>query len=111
LFHELDQVETYEGVWANACLLHVPRPDLADVLRRIWRALKPDGYFYASFKAGEQDGRDSLNRYYNYPSADWLRETYAKGGNWSSLAIEPGVVKGFDNELANMLFVVARKTS
>ena len=110
LFHELNEVEAYDGVWANACLLHVPRPELGNVLTLIWRALKPGGYFYASFKAGEQDGRDSLNRYYNYPSPDWLRDTYACAGRWSSVTIETGKVRGFDNEWADMLFVVARKS-
>jgi SAM-dependent methyltransferase len=110
LFHDLDQVDAYAGVWANACLLHVPRPELAQVLALIWRALKPGGHFYASFKAGEADGRDSLNRYYNYPSPDWLRATYASAGSWSSLSFESGKVRGFDNEWAEMLFVVARKS-
>lgn len=109
LFHDLDKVEAYDGVWANACLLHVPRPELAQVLARIWRALKPGGHFYASFKAGEEDGRDRLNRYYNYPSPDWLRANYSSAGCWSSLSIETGEVRGFDNERAVMLFVVARK--
>jgi len=109
LFHDLDQVEAYDGVWANACLLHVPRPELANVLTRIWRALKPAGYFYASYKAGDVDGRDTLDRYYNYPSPDWLRANYADAGNWSSLSIETGEVRGFDNAWASMLFVVARK--
>ena len=77
LFHDLDEVEAYDAVWANACLLHVPRPELADVLARIWRALKPEGVFYASYKEGDGDGRDTLDRYYNYPSQDWLRATYA----------------------------------
>ena len=27
LFHDLDAVEAYDGVWANACLLHVPEID------------------------------------------------------------------------------------
>jgi SAM-dependent methyltransferase len=109
LFDDLDEVEIYDGVWANACLLHVPRAELAEVLRLIWRALKPGGHFYASFKAGEQDGRDTLDRYYNYPSPEWLRTTYASAGSWSSLAIEKGEIKGFDGEWAEMLFVVARK--
>ena len=30
LFHDLDEVEAYDGVWANACLLHVPRDELAE---------------------------------------------------------------------------------
>jgi SAM-dependent methyltransferase len=110
LFQDLDKFEAYDGVWANACLLHVPRPELVEVLARIWRALGPAGHFYASFKAGEIDGRDTLNRYYNYPSPDWLRATYAGAGSWSSLSIENGKVKGFDGEWADMLFVVARKS-
>jgi SAM-dependent methyltransferase len=110
LFHDLDEVETYDGIWANACLLHVPRPELARVLTLVWRALKPGGHFYASFKAGEEDGRDKLNRYYNYPSPEWLRATYSSAGNWSSLSIETGEVRGFDNEWAAMLFVVAQKS-
>jgi SAM-dependent methyltransferase len=110
LFHDLNKVESYDGVWANACLLHVPRSELAQVLRRIWRALKPAGHFYASFKAGAADGRDTLNRYYNYPSPDWLRANYSDAGSWSSLSIETGEVRGFDDQLAAMLFVVARKS-
>ena len=109
LFHDLNEAETYDGVWANACLLHVPRPELADVLARIWRALKPAGYFFASYKEGDADGRDTLNRYYNYPSPDWLRATYADAGKWDSLSIESGEVKGFDDNMASMLFVVAKK--
>ncbi|MBA2401335.1 MAG: class I SAM-dependent methyltransferase [Bradyrhizobium sp.] len=109
LFHDLDAVEAYDGVWANACLLHVPRDELAPILKRIWRALKSGGCFYASFKTGDGEGRDALGRYYNYPSSDWLRETYASAGNWHSLDIETGKVIGFDNQWAPMLFIVARK--
>lgn len=110
LFHELDETEAYDGVWANACLLHVPREQLADVLSRIWRALKPGGVFFASYKSGDNEGRDALDRYYNYPSPDWLRTSYAKAGGWGSLEIETGEVLGFDNQSASMLFVVATKS-
>lgn len=110
LFHDLDKVDAYDAVWANACLLHVPRQELAHILTLIWRALKPGGYFYASYKAGEADGRDALNRYYNYPSPDWLRANYANAGDWGSLSIETGEVTGFDGKRAAMLFVVARKS-
>ena len=109
LFHQLDAVEAYDGVWANACLLHVPRDQLASVLSLIRRALKPGGVFYASYKEGETGGRDTLDRYYNYPSQDWLRASYAAAGNWTSLSMERGEVKGFDNKMAPMLFVVAQR--
>jgi SAM-dependent methyltransferase len=110
LFHELDAVEAYDGVWANACLLHVPRDQLANVLALIHRALKPGGAFYASYKSGDGDGRDTLDRYYNYPTEEWLRATYAQSGAWSDLSIETGEVRGFDDAMAEMFFVLARKS-
>ena len=111
LFHDLEAVEVYDGVWANACLLHVPRDQLANVLARIRRALKPGGAFYASYKSGDGDGRDALDRYYNYPTADWLRGVYAQAGAWTDLSIETGEVRGFDDAMAEMLFVLARKSA
>ena len=110
LFHDLDAVEAYDGVWANACLLHVPRTDLAQVLALIRRAVKPGGSFYASYKTGDAEGRDTLDRYYNYPTADWLRATYTEAGEWDELSIESGEVIGFDDKMAEMLFVLARKS-
>jgi SAM-dependent methyltransferase len=110
LFHDLDAVEAYHGVWANACLLHVPRDQLANVLALIRRALESGGAFYASYKSGDGDGRDTLNRYYNYPTEDWLRATYAQAGDWSDLSIETGKVRGFDDAMAEMFFVLARKS-
>jgi SAM-dependent methyltransferase len=109
LFHELDEFEAYDGVWASACLLHVPRDELAGILRRIRRALKPSGVFYASFKIGEGGGRDNLGRYYNYPSPQWLEATYAAAGAWSQLASDTSVIRSFDETPATMLHLVVRK--
>jgi SAM-dependent methyltransferase len=110
LFHDLDAVDAYDGVWANACLLHVPRDQLASVLALIHRAIKPGGAFYASYKSGDGDGRDALDRYYNYPTEDWLRATYAQSGVWRDMSIETGEVRGFDGAMAKMFFVHARKS-
>lgn len=109
LFHELDAVEAYDGVWAYACLLHVPRDDLAGILKRVRRALKPGGMFYASFKSGEGEGRDKLARYYNYPSESWLRAQYDDAGPWASLSIETSEGRGFDQEPASFLHVMVRR--
>jgi SAM-dependent methyltransferase len=109
LFHELDAAEAYDGVWAYACLLHVPREELSGVLALIWRALKPGGLFCASFKSGEGEGRDKLARYYNYPSEPWLRERYAVAAPWAAIAVETSEGKGFDREVARFLHVSVRK--
>jgi SAM-dependent methyltransferase len=111
-FDELDAQETYDGVWASACLLHVPRDELTGILKRIRRALKSDGVFYASFKIGEGcDGRDSLGRYYNYPSPEWLEATYAGSGSWQSLSSDTSEIQSFDETPATMLHLVKRKSA
>jgi SAM-dependent methyltransferase len=111
LFHELDEREAYDGVWASACLLHVPRHELAGILGRIHRALKPSGVFYASFKIGEGDGRDNLGRYYNYPAPEWLQATYSAAGTWDSLVSDTSAIQSFDQTPADMLHLVVRKTA
>jgi SAM-dependent methyltransferase len=111
LFSQLDDDRRYEAVWASACLLHVPRPDLQSVLMRIWRALKADGLFYASFKEGETDGRDTLGRYYNYPSEVWLRQCYEAAGRWRILSLDRSRSQGYDNRPATMMHLVVRKTA
>ena len=109
LFHELNEHGAYDGVWASACLLHVPRDELAGILARIHCALKPDGLFYASYKVGDGDGRDSLGRYYNYPSAEWLEATYAASGQWRQIKSDTSVIQSFDDAPATMLHIVVRK--
>jgi SAM-dependent methyltransferase len=111
LFQELNAQDAYDGVWASACLLHVPRDELAGIFTRIHRALKSSGLFYASFKIGEGDGRDNLGRYYNYPSPDWLQATYAAAGKWDPLTSGTSVIQSFDQTPANMLHLVVRKTA
>jgi len=109
LFHELDEQGARDGVWASACLLHVPRDQLAGILGRVHRALKPGGVFYASYKIGDHDGRDSLGRYYNYPTPEWLEATYAAAGEWHPVKSDTSVIKSYDEAPATMLHIVARR--
>jgi hypothetical protein len=81
------------------------------VLARIRRALKLGGQFYASFKGGTGEGRDTLDRYYNYPSQDWLQQQYAAAGRWEAFAIETSADKGYDDQPATILHVIARKAA
>lgn len=56
LFGELDACERYDGIWACASILHLPKDELADVIGKIEKALKHSGVLYASFKYGEYEG-------------------------------------------------------
>lgn len=106
LFEDIDTRQAYDGIWANACLLHVPRAALGDILGRIHTALKDGGVFYASFKAGKEEGRDRFDRYFNYPSEAWLRSVYAQYP-WSSVSIESAQGGGYDKKPTEWLRVTA----
>jgi SAM-dependent methyltransferase len=53
LFDEIDAHEVYDGVWASACLLHVPRDELAVILLKIHRALKPGAFSTPASRSGK----------------------------------------------------------
>ena len=56
LFDDLSVSNQYDGIWACASILHLPRRNLVDVLPKISNALKTDGVLYASFKYGSYEG-------------------------------------------------------
>lgn len=96
LFDDLDDEAVYDGVWANASLLHARADALPGVLARVWRALKPGGLFYASFKSGEGEGRDRLDRYYSFLPEPALRAAYGEAGAWATLTLSERAGGGFD---------------
>ena len=54
-FDEIAFDSEFDGIWACASLLHVPRHDLPPTLERLTRALKTSGVFYLSFKYGSRE--------------------------------------------------------
>jgi SAM-dependent methyltransferase len=109
LFEALDEVEAYQGIYANASLLHAPRAALSDILGRIHHALRPDGLFWASYKAGDAAGHDRFGRYYNYLDERALRRHYGEAAAWKSLDISTWNGSGYDRVPTKWLAVTARK--
>jgi SAM-dependent methyltransferase len=107
-FDELDAHAAYDAVWAHACLLHCPRAELPGVLARIHEALKPGGLHYASFKLGEEEGRDLLGRLHNFPSPQWLERIYSKGG-FAMLESEIYPGKGSDGTMRDWMALTVRR--
>lgn len=72
-FQALDREAEFDGVWACASLLHVPRAEMGDVLDRLTRALKPGGTLFLSFKYGDGE-REQGGRFFNdYDEASFAR--------------------------------------
>lgn len=61
LFQELEETERYDGIWACASILHLPKGSLREVMKKMEKALRTKGIIYTSFKygnfQGERNGR------------------------------------------------------
>ena len=56
LFQQLDDINTYGGIWACSSILHLPKNELLLVIRKMCNALKDTGVIYTSFKCGDFEG-------------------------------------------------------
>ncbi|MCI9136075.1 MAG: class I SAM-dependent methyltransferase [Lachnospiraceae bacterium] len=56
LFQDLEETERYDGIWACASILHLPKDSLRQVMKKMGKALQKNGIIYASFKYGDFQG-------------------------------------------------------
>jgi SAM-dependent methyltransferase len=63
-FEDMHFDRSFDGIWACASLLHVPRADLSSAFERLASCLNPTGVLYASFKYGDEE-REKGGRYFN----------------------------------------------
>lgn len=63
-FEEMEFDEVFDGIWASASLLHVPKKEMERIMQKVSNALVPGGILYMSFQYG--DGEEVRNqRFYN----------------------------------------------
>lgn len=73
LFQELNEIEKYDGIWACASILHLPKNELKNVLDKMKTALSKRGIIYTSFKYGTFEGERN-GRYFT----DFTEESFEK---------------------------------
>lgn len=73
LFQELNEKQKYDGIWACASILHLPKNILLIVLQKMCDAIKDHGTIYTSFKYGCCE-REKNGRYFT----DFTEETFEK---------------------------------
>ena len=93
-FLSLEEKDKYDGIWAQASILHLEEHDLRVALTLIERALKRDGVFYSSFRKGEEDGYENGRWYTNMTEGRFLSFLPASlyvEKIWESQDVRPGV--------------------
>ena len=73
LFQELDEKEKYDGIWACASILHLPKKQVREVLKNMYAALKSKGWIYTSLKYGEFEGERN-GRYFTDFTTDTFKD-------------------------------------
>jgi SAM-dependent methyltransferase len=97
-FQSLAFVRTFDAVWAAASLLHVPRAEMSAVLRRLGRALRPEGLIYVSLWHGRSERVTPDGRFVaGYSRTGFARLLRAAGidvlRSWGSASPPPAKVK------------------
>ncbi len=76
-FEELNDINTYDGIWACSSILHIEKENLSDILIKMINSLKVNGVIYTSFKIGV--GYEiKEGKYYNYLAKDEMIQTLNK---------------------------------
>lgn len=103
-FSEVNEENTFDGVWASASLLHLRRRELPEVLRRLWSSLKAGGVFYLSFKSGNTERRDGERHFTDvseHELSEWLTQLQGVEATevWLANDSRPGHVEKWINAL------------
>ena len=77
LFQELEDMGTYDGIWACPSILHLPKLELLQVICKMCMALKDSGVIYASFKYSDFEGVRN-GRYFTDCTEDSFKQFIAE---------------------------------
>ncbi|HEY9876203.1 MAG TPA: class I SAM-dependent methyltransferase, partial [Candidatus Obscuribacterales bacterium] len=102
--------ETFDGIFANASLLHVPRAEMVRVLKDLWRSLLSKGAIVMSMVRGDSEGYSARSTGYRYV-VGWEFETLATCVEAAGFEILHHYYRppGLPPEAQSWLVIVARK--
>ena len=78
--------ESFDGIWANASFIHIPKNEFFKGLNESLRILKKDGVMYISLKLGNNEGIENddrygiANKYMSYFSKDEIEKDLIDSG-------------------------------
>jgi len=112
---EADKLEyLFDGIFMQAVLLHIPKKEVADDLRKVMEKLKPGGYLYIAIKEKKLQGEEeeikiesdygySYERFFSYFTVAEI-ESYLR-----NLGLEIVFSKVDSSENTNWVQVIGRK--
>lgn len=77
-FNQLKFKNEFDGVWACASLVHIPKKEFDESFTPLVDSLKEGGYLYTCMKLGEGESEDNKGRPFSYYSWDELEAAISK---------------------------------
>ena len=74
-----------------------------------FKALKPGGLHFASYKGGGAEGRDRYGRYFNFLSREDVSEAYRRSGPWEVVSVTESLGGGYDGQQGPWVAVTVRR--
>lgn len=105
---DLNFVEEFDGAWACASLIHLPRRQLSGALEKIFSALKPRGVLLVSMQMGSGEAVTNDGRFFTrYSSQELSDATERSQFELINVWITPDSLPGRDS--ITWINVIARK--
>jgi SAM-dependent methyltransferase len=79
-FEDISFRKRFDGVWACASLLHIPKRKIHPVLHRLDRSLIPGGALFVSLRLGQGEAFTDDGRFFAYYTCDEVRALFDKAG-------------------------------
>ncbi len=107
-FLDINEIQTYDGIWACASILHLSYQNLPVMFKKLFQALKKNGILYVSFKYGSFEGMRK-GRYFTDMTEEKISDILEKISNFKILKqwISADVRVGREDE--NWLNLILRK--
>ena len=105
-FKSFRAVKQYDGIWANFSLLHAPKKEISQLIRTIFKSLKPHGLFSLGLKLGTGEKRDKIGRQYSYFEECEIRNILLKE-KFYPISHHFGEAKGLDGESAKFIIILS----
>jgi len=108
VFDDLDEVDVFDGVWANFCLLHAPKAEFPRHLQAINTALRPGGILHLGLKLGSGEKRDGIGRLYSYFEEGELLK-HLKDIGFFVIAKRQGTAEGLAGDVEPFIILLTQK--
>ncbi len=93
-FMDLNETDKYDGIWACASLLHVPKEHMPFILEKMKTAIVSSGVIYMSFKHGDFEGERN-GRFFQDITSESFGELVSKVSGltiieeWTTIDVRP----------------------